>query len=377
MRRLALFADGTWNDPSDRTNVWKLQQATVNDGVKQVVKYIEGVGTKFFERFRGGALGKGLSRNVREAYEWLADEYEDGDQIFLFGFSRGAYTVRTLAGLIARCGLRHHDSKMTVEDIWDRYRKGKDATPIHEIGFAVKRGDKLSADEQLLWDSSRRVDIEFIGVWDTVGALGVPFGRIRGLSRATYGFHNTFPSTLYKGMYHAVAIDEHRKAFDATLWTGFQAEGAPFEPLNDDQTLEQRWFVGDHGDVGGSGSLATIPLAWIQQKAIDHGLDFARLITPDKGAVDKEHGDSFASFGLGLYRLVKLNIRHRREIGRTPRRTRTRPGWSHVINESIDSSVFERWRSDKKYRPRNLSDWAAGYGKSPDSIEGTVFCREA
>jgi hypothetical protein len=174
-------------------------------------------------------------------------------------------------------------------------------------------------------------------------------------------------------MYHAVAIDEHRKAFDATLWTGFQAEGTEFEPLNEDQKLEQRWFVGDHGDVGGSGTLAKIPLAWMQQKAAEHGLQITKKFDPSADTALTKHGDSFATFGFGLYRLLKLNRRHRRELGRKPRRTRTRPGWSHVINESVDASVFERWRKDDSYRPRNLSDWAATTGESPGAKIGSVL----
>lgn len=372
MQRLALFLDGTWNEPDDRTNVIRLKEATVNEG-DQLVHYIEGVGNRLFERLRGGALGKGLSRNVRDGYQWLTEKYEDGDHIFLFGFSRGAYTARTIAGMIARCGLLRKGATMQVEDVFDRYRKGKDATPIHQIGFAVQRGEPLSAEDQKLWDQSRRVEIEFIGVWDTVGALGVPFGRIRGLSRSTFSFHNTYPSVLYKGMYHAVAIDEHRDAFDATLWTGFQGEGREFKPLKDDQKLEQRWFIGDHGDVGGGGTLAQIPLAWIQGRAAEHGLEFGKTFTPPADAFIHEHGDSFATFGFGLYRLIKFNRRHRREIGRDPRRTKTRPGWSHVINESIDASVFDKWRKDETYRPKNLGDWADKTGASPGNLTGPIF----
>lgn len=373
MKRLALFLDGTWNEPDDRTNVWRLEDITVDDGRNQLTRYIEGVGTRLFERLPGGALGKGLSRNVRHGYQWLVENYDEADHIFLFGFSRGAYTARTLAGMIARCGLLKPRSTMSIEEVFGRYRKGKEVTPIHEIGFAVRRGAELSADDQMLWDQSRRVDIEFIGVWDTVGALGVPFGRIRGLSRSTFAFHNTYPSTLYKGMYHAVAIDEHRNAFDATLWTGFQKQETEFKPLKDDQQLEQRWFIGDHGDVGGGGALAQIPLAWIQEKAAEHGLVFTRTLNPPRDAFRSHHGDSFASFGFGLYRLIKLNSRHRREIGRPRRRTKSLPGWSHVFNESIDASVFDRWRQDERYRPQNVRDWAATTDNPPGDKIGPIF----
>jgi len=372
MTRLAVFLDGTWNEPDDRTNVTKLWELTVDDAETQLTHYVEGVGNRLTERIRGGALGKGLSRNVREAYEWLVANHAEDDQIYLFGFSRGAYTARTLAGMIARCGLLLPGASMAVDEIFDRYRRGKEATPLHQLEWQVRDGATLSAEDQRLVVESRRVDIEFIGVWDTVGALGVPFGRIRGLSRSRFSFHNTYPSTLYKGMYHAVAVDEHRKAFDATLWTGFQAEGTDFDPLNDDQTLEQRWFVGDHGDVGGNSPLTEIPLAWIQEKANAHGLQFSEMVTPESDSILQEHGDSFASFAFGLYRILKLGRRHRREIGRPRRGTRSLPGWSHTINETIDGSVFEKWRKDESYRPRNLEEWAEAKGARPGEISGSV-----
>ena len=370
--RLAIFLDGTWNEPDDNTNVTRLKELTIDDGTHQRVKYVEGVGTKFTERIRGGAFGKGLSRNVREAYEWLVQHHRDGDEIYLFGFSRGAYTARTLAGMIARCGLLRPDASMSVVDIFERYREGKEATPLHRLEWKVRDGESLLADDQRLFDNSRRVDIEFIGVWDTVGALGVPFGRIRGWSRSSFSFHNTYPSTLYKNMYHAVAIDEHRKAFDATLWTGFQEEGKEFKPLKDDQTLEQRWFVGDHGDVGGSGSLALLPLRWIQENASARGLTFSGSLNVPADTILTEHGDSFATFAFGLYRIIKLNRRHRRQIGRPPRKTSSKAGLSHTINETIDSSVFERWNRDPTYRPRNLRKWARRNRRDLAEITVTV-----
>ncbi len=372
MKRLALFLDGTWNEPDDRTNVSRLRDLTLERDNEQLVRYIEGVGNRWSERIRGGAFGKGLARNIREGYEWLAANYEDGDHIFLFGFSRGAYTARTLAGMIARCGLLRKGATMQVDEIFDRYRRGSEATPIHQIEWKVRDGENLETADQRLWDQSRRVDIEFLGVWDTVGALGVPFGRIRGLSRSSFSFHNTYPSTLYKGMYHAVAIDEHRGAFDATLWTGFQEEGKEFKPLNDDQALEQRWFVGCHGDVGGGSRLAEIPLAWIQAKAKHHGLEFTSAFDPAADTVLAEPGDSFASFAFGIYRWLKFNKRHLREIGRDPRPTRSRPGRSHVINETIDASVFEKWHKDGSYRPENLDRWAGKQNANLADMSGDV-----
>ena len=141
MRRLAVFLDGTWNEPDDNTNVSRLRDLVAHDnaGVEQRVEYQRGVGTRFGEWLRGGIGGKGLSHNVKAAYRWFVDDYDDGDEIFIFGFSRGAFTARSLAGVIARCGLLDRDADMTVNEVYDRYRD-EDATPMHEIGFAVEDG---------------------------------------------------------------------------------------------------------------------------------------------------------------------------------------------------------------------------------------------
>tara|TARA_R110000868_G_scaffold141226_1_gene357513 strand:- start:215 stop:1078 length:864 start_codon:yes stop_codon:yes gene_type:complete len=119
MKRLALFLDGTWNTVKSKTNVWLLsRQIADSDGtIKQECFYQAGVGTKWYDGLRGGALGYGLSKHVLEAYEWILANYEDGDQIFIFGFSRGAFTARSLAGLIARCGLLHREAGIDPKEL--------------------------------------------------------------------------------------------------------------------------------------------------------------------------------------------------------------------------------------------------------------------
>jgi hypothetical protein len=179
-------------------------------------------------------------------------------------------------------------------------------------------------------------------------------------------------------MYHAVAIDEHRKAFDATLWTGFQPSGGEFDPLKPDQTLEQRWFVGDHCNVGGgqrSDALAQIPLRWMLEKAESCGLTFKRKIEVASETALAPISDSFGDFAFGAYRLLRLNQRHYRQIGRPPRATLRRPGTSHVLNETIDASVFDRWRADPSYRPKNLAAWAKSAGVDPDAVHGDTPVR--
>ncbi len=359
MKRLAIYLDGTWDDPAARTNVTRLHDLTAPvdaAGVVQKVHYLAGVGTRRRERLLGGILGIGLDRNVRLAYSWLVDHYEDGDQVFIVGFSRGAYTARSLAGMIARCGLLERGAATGVQEVFDRY----------------------AAEDRRLVPQARRIDIHFLGVWDTVGALGVPFGRIRRLSRSTTLFHNTNPSTLYKNMFQALAIDENRFAYQPTLWTAFQKAGTPLRPLNADQTLEQRWFVGAHTDVGGSRrdpSLAGIPLAWMAERAQACGLAFTGPVLRTGAGADLPVSDSFATFLFGAYRVLKLNRRFYRAIGRGPVRTEKADGFSHSLHETVDGSVFDRWRDDETYRPPGLARWARERDQDPATLHGSVPAR--
>jgi hypothetical protein len=225
-------------------------------------------------------------------------------------------------------------------------------------------------------ESSRRVDLEFIGVWDTVGALGVPFGSIPGLSRRSFRFLNTNPSKLYKHMYHALAIDENRGPYQATLWTAFRPEGEEAKDPYPGQTIEQRWFAGAHCNVGGgyrNDALAQLPLCWLLGKAAASGLRFKREVVPVANAHLDRVEDSYATFLLGVWRVLTLWRRHYRPIAREPVRTRAKAGWSSTLNESIDASVFERWRAVGSYRPRNLTEWAKRYGIDPGSVHGDWY----
>lgn len=342
MKRIALFLDGTWNKPDDNTNIWRLNTmvaAADGNGVVQHAYYDTGVGTKWYDKFRGGVVGSGLTGKVQDAYEWLVKEYDEGDEIFIFGFSRGAYTARSLAGLISRCGLLLPGASTSVAEVFEHYRSGKRGR--------VPQG--------------RKVDIDFIGVFDTVGALGIP-----GISRKSNRFHNPNPSVRFKAMYHALAVDENRKPYRSTLWTRWVREGETPDPLNADQTMQQRWFVGVHSNVGGGykrDALPQGPLAWIQQAAVTHGLQFRRMVEVGEGDHLVPINDSFKRFVKGLYSLVRLGRRFWRPIGADPvlaptRDNRTR-GHSYPMNEVIDATVIDRYRQDSTYRPQNLIDWAS------------------
>jgi uncharacterized protein (DUF2235 family) len=376
-KRIALFLDGTWNNVDANTNVWRLRSMVAETdaaGLQQRAYYHAGVGSSAGERVRGGALGYGLGREVMRAYRWLIENYEDGDDIFIFGFSRGAFTARSLAGMIASCGLLRPGAPLSVEQLFDRYRLHKQARPIWKILFETGEGRPISGEEQRLIDYSRRVPIKMLGVWDTVGALGIPFGNIPGLSRRSFQFYNTNLSKLYENAYHAMAIDEHRPDFKATLWTRFTPAAPDPNPRHDgDQKVEQRWFVGAHANVGGGSmndELPQVPLAWLKDKAEQLGLAF-RSEVPLRG---REHmgpvSDSFASFMWGLYRFARLGRRHHRVIG-ADTRTVAR-GTSDTVNETIDATVFERWRRDASYRPPGLVDWAARRGADPAAVASAI-----
>jgi uncharacterized protein (DUF2235 family) len=272
-KRLIICCDGTWNEPDERragvaapTNVAKLALGVLTgEGSGQLLYYEPGVGTNPDERVLGGAFGYGLSRNVGNCYRFLAENFESGDQLYLFGFSRGAYTARSLAGLIRNCGILRKAHVDQVDEAFAFYRDRTSQTHPCAVASQIFREMYSHEDDE----------INFIGVWDTVGALGIPTElpgwdwlskRITGWEEL-WGFHDTQLSSHVKFAYHALAIDETREPFKPTMWT--QDDAA------DRQTLEQVWFAGVHTEVGGGSrdtSLSDIALLWMVQKATECGL---------------------------------------------------------------------------------------------------------
>lgn len=382
MKRLALFLDGTWNEPDSHTNVIELYNRVLEGnigGAEQRRYYHMGVGTQWYNKVIGGAVGAGLSENVQRAYAWLVDNYVDGDEIYLFGFSRGAYTARSVAGVIINCGLLKDKNVLRVEDLYARYQRGKDATPLYRLELQQQAANPppLSDADRALMQHSRRVAIKFVGVWDTVGALGVPWTEAPLIGRGNFYFHNTNLSVLIENAYHALAIDENRAPYKPTLWTQFVPDvpdAHPYVPVRT-PVVEQRWFIGAHSNVGGGYSgddLRTISMAWLQGKARDCGLTFSNMITLTGAEYRTRPVDSFAKFMGGIYRCLRLGSRYYRPIGADPRKVNR--GTSTPINEWIDVSVFQRYRDCPDYRPKNVSDWAARKGVS---LEATPVTRQA
>ncbi|MSQ32142.1 MAG: DUF2235 domain-containing protein [Dehalococcoidia bacterium] len=261
MKRLIIYADGTWDtlNKSHVTNVAKVAWAVVpnaRDGVIQLTFYDQGVGTgNILDRLVGGVMGDGLDMNIEDAYRFLLNNYEVGDEIFFFGFSRGTYTVRSVGGLVRTCGIFRKEYANRFSQAYALYRIGEGGT------------DSPAAVE-FRAAYSRETDIKFMGVWDTVGALGLPIGMFRSVDRDKYAFHDVELSGRVKNGYHAVAIDDKRVSFEPTLWADKQKEG---------QLIEQMWFAGVHRDVADGNpdlGLGDLALVWLKDKAEACGLAF-------------------------------------------------------------------------------------------------------
>ena len=299
-KNIVLCSDGTGNqDVKNRgTNVFKLYEAVDIQGHKtegcaqQVAFYDDGVGTaNAFAKVVGGAFGWGFSRNVKKMYRELVNVYEAGDRIYLFGFSRGAYTVRALAGFIQYCGVMDgsHYSELPRQELtdqidssWDAFskiafsnadakeRRGKvDSVPIAERREATIARRKLS--RAVIVNPDENVDIAFIGVWDTVGAIATPFDGMRDfISRYIHPIwfaDNTLGSEVGRAC-HALALDEERRTFHPELWN---------EQDGTDQRIKQVWFAGVHSNVGGGYAkqgMSLVTLDWMMNEARKAGLLF-------------------------------------------------------------------------------------------------------
>ena len=365
---LALFLDGTWNTTHDNTNVWRLK-SLCQQSAAQLVYYSAGVGTQRGEKITGGAFGIGINEEVIAAYDWLVENYEADDQIFIFGFSRGAFTARSLAGFVSKCGLLKLGSPVSLNQLYERYRTGK-APSILSLQHSTQ---DLSQEDKWLKRYSRPVPIWFQGVWDTVGALGVPLPCVPNVSRHDFDFLETDLRINDTHAYHALAIDEHREAFRPTLWTQNASAPSAAPDMRDFPHIEQRWFVGAHANVGGgypNDLLAQAPLMWMMSKAAQHGLQFRDSVELDEGATDCPVHDSLAEMVHGIYEILTFGKHYYRTIGEPARQTDT--GRVVAINESIDSTVFARWRSNPSYRPPNLKDWADRHQVDPASISMSV-----
>jgi len=293
-KRLVVCADGTWNEPTPKddgtpTNVFKIACAITPcaaDGVRQVVYYHPGVGTGWdmLDKVLGGATGVGISKNILDAYVFLMCNYEPGDFLWFFGFSRGAYTVRSLGGLIRNSGIPRPDRFDKLWDAYDLYRRRDDRSHPRSDEAANFREEYTYRESRPPADPrGRDTSITFVGVWDTVGALGVPGGLSRYLRKRALSFHDCQLSRYIDHAYQALAIDEHRPAFSPTLWTKRDPGDLP------GQTMEQVWFAGVHSNIGGGypdTGLSDEAFEWLTSKATAYGLEIERSRLPLKPRYD-------------------------------------------------------------------------------------------
>lgn len=334
MKRLVICLDGTWNKPDQKdrdktkpSNVVKMARGVLPEsanGTPQIVYYDEGLGTHWgLDRFLGGGFGLGISKNILDAYRFLVHNYVPHDELYFFGFSRGAYTVRSLAGLINRIGLLPKDHAFFTPTGWAHYRQ---------------RSSQVEVDEFCQKHQSRTVRIKFVGVWDTVGALGIPVGIFKTLTRGLYEFHDVKLTSCIDHAFHAVAIDERRNPFSPTLWSG---------PVREDQVLEQVWFSGVHTNIGGGydkDGLANIALHWLKEKATGLGLEFDEAFL--------KFYKPF--FGHELRNSMKW---YHRLLGANTRMIGTSPNG----NESVHPDAIKRMEHDPSYKPENLIEYLKGH----------------
>jgi uncharacterized protein (DUF2235 family) len=318
-KKIVFCADGTWNHPQDptglaakNTNVVKLYHLAQQSPTQSTL-YDDGVGADNL-KVLGGAFAVGLFNKVKQGYKQIAANYQKGDRLYLFGFSRGAYTARSLAGMITLCGLpTQGDPGDAADKAFDYYQ-----------GVLLRNELKKTLDPFAM-------DIPTIamqGMWDTVGALGIT-GPLLGIKDpAVYGFLDTNMHDNTEAAYHALAIDERRAEFKPTLWT---LSGAPGQVLN------QVWFTGVHSEVGGGSDevgLSDITLSWMLRNAKACGMELTA--TADTfSSIDPKHALDTMKDSWNL--LWAFPIRR-----------------SIPANANIASSVAIRLAEEPTYRPPNL-----------------------
>lgn len=339
-KRLVVCCDGTWNTPDQKdrgkvrpSNVAKMALAVATRGAGggvQQIFYDKGVGTGLsLDRLLGGAFGAGLSQNIEDAYRFLVENYEDGDEIFLFGFSRGAYTARSTAGLIRNSGLLKREHAKRFDDAYALYRRKDDESHPAAVEAQIFR-------KMYSWE----VRIRFIGVWDTVGALGIPLRGLRFVNKLLgLEFHDVKLSRYVDNACQALAIDEKRKPFLPAIWE--QQEHAV------GQKLEQVWFAGVHTNIGGGyedSGLSDIAFMWMKKKAEACGLEFDEAAVGSLG-INPDWNGELRDSKTGLYALTGDYIR---PIGKAPN-----------ANEAVQPEAKRRFEQRADYKPENLAEYLA------------------
>lgn len=381
MKRIIFCFDGTWNriDAEHPTNVLLMASAIspmTEDGVTQIVHYDNGVGTSLRDKMSGGITGYGLFENIKQAYQFLIFNYDPGDEIYCFGFSRGAFTARSFIGFIRAVGIieRHHAKEITEAE--KLYKANNLLDEIKLLDFRTKYSTKITVCRE---DEERRClspdytpgssvpfRIRYVGLWDTVETLGLqkviwpwlPRVGEKPFVGAGHKFHNHLISGMITAGRHAVALDEKRKNFNIEPWGDVQHynEQINYKADNPSRPFQEVFFPGVHGAVGGGGyyrGLSDAALDWVKEGATEHGLvlDSTETSTAYASAPD------FAApldnnFGRKTGLLSKFT-------GKMPERWRKhKPASIHDIHKSAQ----DRWAfmgelpDGSPYRPETLYD---------------------
>ena len=375
MKRLVFCFDGTWNKllPDLATNVVLTAasiQRTDRHGVSQVIHYDEGVGTGALDEVRGGLFGTGLIDNVREAYRFLIFNYDPGDEIYVFGFSRGAYSARTFVGFIRHVGPLRRLHVGRIDEalaLYEHRQQGKDGADGALRRFRADFSDTVcigAADDDWRCENkpgytagaAPQLRVRYLGVWDTVGALGVPeVLPFSGWLNREYDFHDPSLDAFVENARHAVALDEQRELFPPVLFGDLtslnEAAGIPAD--DPDAPYQERWFPGVHGSVGGGGDIRGLSddaLAWVLTGAKRAGL---KLDTEVGTRINGLNPDAWAS-------LVNVADPH---WSATQLLKEDRKGPEHLWQ--VAPAAIRRWRTPPErlggepYRPKSLAKVAA------------------
>jgi uncharacterized protein (DUF2235 family) len=316
-KNIVIFSDGTGQEGGRRfnTNVYKMFNMVEDRTPRQIAFYDRGIGTGRILAANLVALGtgRGFSRNVRDCYQFIFERYESGDRLFLIGFSRGAATVRALSYFIHLFGILPHSRPELIPQAWSIYR-------IQDREKREQRAKEFIARHHTIWTR-----VHFLGCYDTVAALGLPWRAASiTLDRIPLYRHRFYSFDLSESVEHArhaLAIDDARLTFHPVLWD---------TEVRDYQTLKQVWFAGAHTDIGGGYAvqqLSDIPLVWMTREAVEQGL---RIYPRHKVRIDERHDGTLHDPHEGSWQRF-----YRRAVRGWPAETHGPP----CIHESVERRV--------------------------------------
>ena len=293
-KNIVVFSDGTGQEggKGNNTNVYKLFNMIEDRTENQVSFYDRGLGTGW-RKITGNVGGMGISKNIIECYEFIFENYQAGDNIYLFGFSRGATTVRSLSALIHLFGILPKSRPELIKQAYKIYKEPDDTIR------------KNLAKDFVSKHHNQWCKIKFLGVWDTVAALGLPFKELNfivdWIPSFRHKYHNLRLSSSVTHARHALAIDDERLTFHPKIWD---------KEIEDHQTMKQVWFCGMHTDVGGGykeHKLSDIPLVWMVLEAKERGL---RIFSKNEVEIVQNHDGTMHDSRKGFFnKLFRKKIR--------------------------------------------------------------------